>query len=96
VLGGALTRRLRDLVHHGRRDRRGDGRRASRARRPGVRCLNASRQVGGAVGVALLGALVAAHGSFTPGMELAMLLAAVASAAGAVVSSTTLRRHRAE
>jgi DHA2 family methylenomycin A resistance protein-like MFS transporter len=62
----------------------------------GSGALNASRQVGGAVGVALLGALVAAHGWFTPGMELAMLLAAVAFAAGAVVSSTTLRRHRAE
>jgi MFS transporter, DHA2 family, methylenomycin A resistance protein len=57
--------------------------------------LNASRQVGGAVGVALLGALVAAHRSFTPGMELAMALAAIAFAAGAVLSATTLRRHQA-
>jgi MFS transporter, DHA2 family, methylenomycin A resistance protein len=57
--------------------------------------LNASRQVGGAVGVALLGALVAAHRSFTPGMELAMLLAAVAFAAGAAISATTLRTRQA-
>jgi len=53
--------------------------------------LNASRQVGGAVGVALLGGLVAAPHAFGSGMHLAMLLAAAAFAAGAVLSATTVR-----
>jgi MFS transporter, DHA2 family, methylenomycin A resistance protein len=57
--------------------------------------LNASRQVGGAVGVALLGALVAAQRSFTPGMALAMLLAAVAFAVGGALSATSVRTHPA-
>jgi DHA2 family methylenomycin A resistance protein-like MFS transporter len=53
--------------------------------------LNASRQVGGAVGVALLGGLVAAPHAFGPGMRLAMLVAAAAFAAGAVLSATMVR-----
>jgi DHA2 family methylenomycin A resistance protein-like MFS transporter len=57
--------------------------------------LNASRQVGGAIGVALLGALVAAQGSFAPGMRAAMLIAAGAFAAGAVVSWRALTRRQA-
>jgi DHA2 family methylenomycin A resistance protein-like MFS transporter len=53
--------------------------------------LNASRQLGGAVGVALLGALVAAGHPFTAGMHLGMLAAAAAYAAGALLSWTTVR-----
>jgi MFS transporter, DHA2 family, methylenomycin A resistance protein len=53
--------------------------------------LNASRQVGGAVGIALLGALVAGGRGFAAGMSLAMLAAAVAYAAGATLSWTTTR-----
>ena len=53
--------------------------------------LNASRQVGGAVGIALLGALVASGRGFTAGMPLAMLFAAAAFAIGALISATTVR-----
>jgi DHA2 family methylenomycin A resistance protein-like MFS transporter len=53
--------------------------------------LNASRQLGGAVGVALLGALVAAGHPFTAGMHLGMLVAAAAFAAGAALSWATVR-----
>jgi DHA2 family methylenomycin A resistance protein-like MFS transporter len=52
--------------------------------------LNASRQVGGAIGIALLGAMVAAGHQFATGMHLAMMTAAIAYVAGAVVSSTTI------
>jgi MFS transporter, DHA2 family, methylenomycin A resistance protein len=52
--------------------------------------LNTGRQVGGAVGVALLGALVGG-GPFATGMHLAMSAAAAAFAAGAVLASTTVR-----
>jgi MFS transporter, DHA2 family, methylenomycin A resistance protein len=52
--------------------------------------LNTGRQVGGAVGVALLGALVGGR-PFATGMHLAMSVAAAAFAAGAVLSSTTVR-----
>jgi len=53
--------------------------------------LNASRQVGSAVGIALLGALVASGRGFTAGMPLAMLVAAVAFGIGAVVSGIAVR-----
>jgi DHA2 family methylenomycin A resistance protein-like MFS transporter len=53
--------------------------------------LNASRQVGDAVGIALLGALIASGRGFTAGMPLAMLVAAVAFGIGAVVSGIAVR-----
>jgi MFS transporter, DHA2 family, methylenomycin A resistance protein len=53
--------------------------------------LNAGRQVGGAVGVALLGGLVAAPHAFGPGMHLAMVIAAVAFTAGAALAAATAR-----
>ena len=37
--------------------------------------LNASRQVGGVLGVALLGAFVRRHNSFVPGMYVALVIA---------------------
>jgi DHA2 family methylenomycin A resistance protein-like MFS transporter len=54
--------------------------------------LNAGRQVGGAVGVALLGGFVAAGRPFAPGMHAAMLLAAAAFAAGAALAWPTAQR----
>jgi DHA2 family methylenomycin A resistance protein-like MFS transporter len=51
--------------------------------------LNTGRQVGGAVGVALLGALVGGR-PFATGMHLAMSAAAAAFAAGAALSWTTV------
>jgi DHA2 family methylenomycin A resistance protein-like MFS transporter len=56
--------------------------------------FNATRQVGGAVGVAVFGALLSAHAgaSFMDGMRLS-LLAALAAALGAVVLSVTLVRR---
>lgn len=53
--------------------------------------LNASRQVGGAIGIALLGALVAGAHQFTAGMHAAMAVAAAAFAAGAALSAATVR-----
>jgi DHA2 family methylenomycin A resistance protein-like MFS transporter len=52
--------------------------------------LNTGRQVGGAVGIALLGALVGGR-PFASGMHLAMFAAAAAFAAGAALSWTTVR-----
>jgi DHA2 family methylenomycin A resistance protein-like MFS transporter len=52
--------------------------------------LNAARQCGGAIGVALLGTLVAS-GSFVPGLHLAMAASAVAFATGAVVTAIAVR-----
>ncbi|SEG73720.1 MFS transporter, DHA2 family, methylenomycin A resistance protein [Actinacidiphila yanglinensis] len=47
--------------------------------------LNTARQVGGAVGVALFGALVASH--FLPGLRLSLVLAAAALMVGAAVTA---------
>jgi DHA2 family methylenomycin A resistance protein-like MFS transporter len=52
--------------------------------------LNAARQCGGAVGVALLGTLVAGS-SFVPGLHLAMAASAAAFATGAVVTALAVR-----
>ncbi|WP_329175875.1 MFS transporter [Streptomyces sp. NBC_01477] len=52
--------------------------------------LNTARQVGGAVGVALFGALVA--GGFLPGLRLSLLVAAAALLAGASVTARWVRR----
>jgi DHA2 family methylenomycin A resistance protein-like MFS transporter len=53
--------------------------------------LNTGRQVGGAVGVALLGSLVGAAGSYAAGMHAAMAVAAGAFVLGAGVSMKSLR-----
>jgi MFS transporter, DHA2 family, methylenomycin A resistance protein len=53
--------------------------------------LNASRQLGGAIGVAGFGALLAAHSAdFTAGMHLTGLAAAAATLAGAPLAATLL------
>lgn len=53
--------------------------------------LNAGRQAGGAIGVALLGTLIAS-GSFVPGLHVAMACLAAAFAMAAVVSAVAVRR----
>jgi MFS transporter, DHA2 family, methylenomycin A resistance protein len=47
--------------------------------------LNASRQVGGAIGIALLGSFVAREADFSSGFRLAMAVAGIAFALGAVI-----------
>src|SRR5215213_3747925 len=66
----------------------------------GAAVLNAFRQVGGSLGVALMGAIVAsrAGGERTPeafmrGFEPALLTAGVIACAGAVVAATLVRSH---
>ena len=58
---GAAPRRRRHVGCDGADDRGGDGRR-SRSTRPGVgsAVLNSMRQVGGSLGIAIMGAIVAA------------------------------------
>ncbi len=72
-----------------------DQRIAQRRREAGAAARGPEPRRGGAIGVALLGAMVAAQGSFAPGMRAAMLIAAGAFAAGAVVSWTALMRRQA-
>jgi DHA2 family methylenomycin A resistance protein-like MFS transporter len=55
--------------------------------------LNAARQAGGAVGVALLGTLIAS-GSFVPGLHLAMASSAAAFAIAAAVTAAAVRPAR--
>jgi hypothetical protein len=69
----------------------------------GAGVLNASRQVGGSVGIALMGAIVAheAHGvrsvaAFMAGFERALEVAAVIAAVGAVVAFALVRPHERE
>jgi EmrB/QacA subfamily drug resistance transporter len=70
----------------------------------GSAVLNAFRQVGGSVGIALMGAIVAAEAggrrtveAFMDGFERSLLVAAVIALAGAVVAAVLLRPHeRAE
>jgi EmrB/QacA subfamily drug resistance transporter len=67
----------------------------------GSAVLNASRQVGGSLGIALMGAIMAhelSGGSFTPeafmtGFERALLVAAAIAVAGAVVAASLVRSH---
>ncbi|MEV6954425.1 MFS transporter [Streptomyces sp. NPDC051183] len=57
--------------------------------------LNASRQIGGLIGVAVMGILVGAAtpgGAFLSGLRAALVLAAVALAVAAVLSATGVRR----
>ncbi len=56
--------------------------------------VNAARQVGGVVGVALLGSLVAQRTSFIPGLHAGMLSAGAAFLAGAVLSALGVGRRQ--
>ena len=54
--------------------------------------VNAARQVGGVVGIALLGAMVSGTGAaFVSGLRVAMVLAGAAFLLGAVVTAVTIR-----
>ncbi|MFF3431850.1 MFS transporter [Streptomyces sp. NPDC002602] len=59
--------------------------------------LNASRQLGGLIGVAVMGLLVgqAAAGHFVTGLRAALVSAAIALAVAAVLSATGIRRAQA-
>ena len=66
----------------------------------GSAVLNASRQVGGSLGIAIMGAIVAASvggvrtpEAFVHGFERALIVAAVIAAAGAVVAFVLVRPH---
>jgi len=68
----------------------------------GAAVLNASRQVGGSLGIALIGAImtIEAGGERTPeafvdGLQTALLVASGIAALGAVVAFTTVRPHEA-
>jgi DHA2 family methylenomycin A resistance protein-like MFS transporter len=57
--------------------------------------INASRQVGGVIGVALLGALVSGSATFIPGLRIAVIIAGAAFLTGAAITAATVRRHPA-
>jgi EmrB/QacA subfamily drug resistance transporter len=66
----------------------------------GSAVLNAARQVGGSLGIALMGAIVAAQvgahrtpEAFVEGFERALIVAAVIAAAGAIVAFVLVRPH---
>jgi EmrB/QacA subfamily drug resistance transporter len=66
----------------------------------GSAVLNASRQVGGSLGIALMGAIMAHEaggqptaGAFVDGFQSALLVAAAIALAGAVVAFTLVRPH---
>ena len=68
----------------------------------GSAVLNASRQVGGSVGIAIMGAIVAAEAggqrtpeAFVAGFEKALIVAAAIAAVGAVVAFALVRPHEA-
>ncbi len=67
----------------------------------GSAVLNSARQVGGSLGIALMGAIVAARTgdrrtpeAFVDGFSTALLVAAGIALAGAVVAATTVRQER--
>jgi EmrB/QacA subfamily drug resistance transporter len=69
----------------------------------GAAVLNASRQTGGAIGIALMGAIMAHEISGTPtregfmaGFQLALEVAAVIAVVGAVVAFALVRPHEAD
>ena len=57
--------------------------------------LNAARQVGGVIGVALLGSLVAHRASFVPGLRVGMAIAGSAFLLGAALTALGVERGRA-
>jgi EmrB/QacA subfamily drug resistance transporter len=66
----------------------------------GSAVLNTSRQVGGSLGVALMGTIMAheiggsrAHEAFVHGFSVALLVAAAIAATGVLVALTTIRSH---
>jgi hypothetical protein len=66
----------------------------------GSAVLNACRQVGGSTGIAVMGAIMAAHlttpptrASFMDGFERALLVAAGIALAGAVIAAVLVRPH---
>ena len=65
----------------------------SPAERAGVAsgAINAARQIGSVIGVALLGALVGGGGSHVAGMRVALVLAAAAFLAAAVITAVAVR-----
>jgi hypothetical protein len=66
--------------------------------------LNTFRQVGGALGIAVMGAIVAAHvdltsgrpdpAAFIDGFQRALQVSAVFAVLGAVIALATVRKHR--
>jgi DHA2 family methylenomycin A resistance protein-like MFS transporter len=58
--------------------------------------INAARQAGGVLGVALLGTLVPARASFAAGLQLGVALSAGAFLLGAVLTATGVPRHHAD
>jgi MFS transporter, DHA2 family, methylenomycin A resistance protein len=54
--------------------------------------INAARQVGGVIGVALLGTLVASRAAFTPGLRVGLTIAAAAFLLGAMLTALTVNR----
>jgi DHA2 family methylenomycin A resistance protein-like MFS transporter len=55
--------------------------------------LNASRQLGSTLGVAVFGTVVAASGAFMTGYHLSVLVGGVVFAAGAVIAWVTVPSH---
>jgi DHA2 family methylenomycin A resistance protein-like MFS transporter len=56
--------------------------------------INAARQVGGVIGVALLGTLVTGRATFIPGLRVGLAVAAAAFLFGAVLTALTIDRPR--
>ncbi|MGH3768312.1 MAG: MFS transporter, partial [Pseudonocardiaceae bacterium] len=56
--------------------------------------INAARQIGGVIGVALLGALVAGSGSVIPGLRIALIIAGGAFLLGAAITVVTVDRRQ--
>ncbi len=54
--------------------------------------INAARQVGGVIGVALLGAFIAGHADFLSGFRAALIIAGAAFLAGAGITAVTIDR----
>jgi len=69
----------------------------------GAAVLNASRQIGGSLGIALIGAIIAFEAgngvrtpeAFVDGLQTALLVASGIAAAGAIVAFTLVRPHEA-
>ena len=57
--------------------------------------LNAARQVGGVIGVALLGTLVTQRTSFMPGLRVGMAIAGGAFFTGVILTAAAVEQVRA-